>query len=180
MATQLRTMTADELLAMPDDGIRRELVEGELREMVPAGGDHGEIGMRLGWRLAQYVETGKLGVVYSSDTGFRLARDPDTVRCPDVGFIARERYARFKGVVDRAPDLAVEVVSPHDTYSEVRSKVHQYLEAGTQMVIVLDPPSRTADVYRSRTDIRELSENDVIDGEDVVPGWRLPVRDIFA
>jgi Uma2 family endonuclease len=179
MSTQLRTMTADELLAMPDDGIRRELVEGELREMVPAGGDHGQIGMRLGWRLAQFVETRNLGVVYSSDTGFRLASDPDTVRCPDVGFIARERYARFRGVVDRAPDLAVEVVSPTDTYSDVRAKVHQYLDAGTRMVVVIDPPTQTVDVYRSRTDHRELTKNDVLDCGDVIPGWQIPVRDIF-
>jgi Uma2 family endonuclease len=180
MPTQLGTVTADELLAMPEDGIRRELVAGELREMVPAGGDHGEVGMRFGWRLAQFVETGNLGVVYTSDTGFCLARDPDTVRCPDVGFIAKEQYARFQGVVDRAPDLVVEVVSPHDTYSEVRSKVHQYLDAGTRMVILVDPPARTIDVYRSRTDVRELTLGDVLEGEDVVPGWRLPVRDIFV
>lgn len=179
MATQLRTMTADELLAMPDDGVRRELVEGEIREMTPAGGDHGEIGMRLGWRLAQFVETRNLGVVYSSDTGFRLARDPDTVRCPDVGFIARERYARSRGIVDRAPDLAVEVVSPTDSYSDVRAKVHQYLDAGTRMIVVIDPPTQTVDVYRSRTDRLELTTNDVLDCGDVVPGWQIPVRDIF-
>jgi Uma2 family endonuclease len=179
MATQLRTMTADELLAMPKDGIRRELVEGELREMTPAGGDHGEIGMRLGWRLAQFVETQHLGVVYNSDTGFRLARDPDTVRCPDVGFIARERYARFRGVVDRAPDLAVEIVSPSDTYSDVRAKVHEYLNAGTRLVLVIDPPAQTVDVYRSRTDHIELTRDDVLDCGDVVPGWKLPVREIF-
>lgn len=179
MATQLRTMTADELLAMPEDGIRRELVEGELREMTPAGGDHGEIGMRLGWRLAQFVETERLGVVYNSDTGFRLARDPDTVRCPDVGFIAKERYARFRGVVDRAPDLAVEIVSPTDSYSEVRAKVHQYLDAGTRLVVVIDPPTQTVDVYRSRADHRELTTADVLDLDDVVPGWKMPVSDIF-
>ena len=179
MASQLRTMTADELLAMPDDGIRRELVEGELREMVPAGGDHGEIVTRLGWRLAQFVETRNLGVVYSSDTGFLLARDPDTVRCPDVGFVAKERYARTRGVVDRAPDLAVEVVSPHDSYSDVRSKVHEYLDAGTRLVIVIDPPTRTVEVYRSRTDHFGLTESDVLDCGDIVPEWQVPVRDIF-
>lgn len=180
MFTQLRTMTADELLAMPDDGIRRELVDGEVREMSPAGGDHGEIGMRLGWRLAQFVETQNLGVVYTSDTGFRLARDPDTVRCPDVGFVARERYARSRGVVDRAPDLAVEVVSPTDSYSDVRVKVHQFLDAGTRMVVVIDPPTRSVEVYRSRGERIELTDDDVLEGGDVVPGWTLPVRDIFA
>jgi Uma2 family endonuclease len=179
MATQLHTMTADELLAMPDDGIRRELVEGELREMSPAGGDHGEVGMRLTWRLAQHVESGGLGVSYTSDTGFRLARDPDTVRCPDISFVSQARYVPTKGVVEGAPDLAVEIVSPTDRYDEVLDKVHDYLNAGTRMVVVVHPPKRTVTVYRPRGTALVLTENDVLEGGDVVPGWQIPVRDIF-
>ena len=179
MATQLRTMTADELLAMPEDGIRRELVQGELREMSPAGGDHGEIGMRLTWRLAQHVESAGLGVSYTSDTGFRLARDPDTVRCPDVSFVSKARYVRTKGVVEGAPDLAIEIVSPSDRYDEVLEKVDDYLDAGTRMVVVVHPPKRTATVYRSKNDYVVLSESDVLDGGDVVPGWSVPLRLIF-
>jgi Uma2 family endonuclease len=179
MATQLRTMSADELLAMPEDGIRRELVEGELREMSPAGGDHGEVGMRLTWRLAQHVESGGLGVSYTSDTGFRLARDPDTVRCPDVSFVSQARYVPTKGVVEGAPDLAVEIVSPTDRYDEVLDKVHDYLNAGTRMVVVVHPPKRTVTVYRPRGEISVLTENDVLEGGDVVPGWSVPLHLIF-
>lgn len=179
MATQLRTMTADELLAMPDDGIRRELVAGELREMSPAGGDHGEIGMRLSWRLAQHVESQGLGVTYTSDTGFRLARHPDTVRCPDLSFVSKSRYVRTRGVVEGAPDLAIEIVSPSDSYDEVLEKVDEYLDAGTQMVVVIHPPKRTAAVYRSKNDPLVLTENDVLNAGDVVPGWSVPLRLIF-
>jgi Uma2 family endonuclease len=179
MATQLGTMTADELLAMPNDGIRRELVAGELREMSPAGGDHGEVGMRLSWRLAQHVESADLGVTYTSDTGFRLARDPDTVRCPDISFVSKARYVPTRGVVEGAPDLAVETVSPSDRYDDVLEKVHDYLDAGTRMVIVVHPPKRTVTVYRSRTDVVTLTENDVLDAGDVVPGWSVPLRPIF-
>lgn len=180
MATQLHTMTADELLAMPDDGIRRELVEGELVEMTPAGGDHGMIGMRLGWRLAQLAETENLGVVYNSETGFRLRRDPDTVRCPDVAFVSRARYQPARGVVDLAPDLAIEVVSPTDPYSDVRGKVDEYLAAGTAMVILVDPKNRDVEVFRPDGRHARLRPDDVLDGGDVVPGWRLPVRDIVG
>ncbi|CAN5641019.1 hypothetical protein BH20ACT10_BH20ACT10_03040 [soil metagenome] len=79
-----------------------------------------------------------------------------------------------------APDLAVEVVSPNDTHSEVVEKSLEWLEAGCRMVIVVEPRRKTATVYRSRDDIRILTEGDAIDGADVVPGWRLPVSEIFA
>jgi Uma2 family endonuclease len=172
-------MTADELLAMPDDGIRRELVAGELREMTPAGGEHGEVGMRLSWRLAQHVESQGLGATFTSDTGFRLARKPETVRCPDLSFVSKARYVRTKGVIDGAPDLAIEIVSPWDRYGDVLEKVDEYLDAGTRMVVVVHPPQRTAVVYRSKNAPVVLTEADVLEGADVVPGWSVPLRSIF-
>jgi Uma2 family endonuclease len=171
-------MTADELLAMPGDGIRRELVAGELREMSPAGGEHGEVGMRLSWRLAQHVESQGLGATYTSDTGFRLARKPETVRCPELSFVGKARYVRTKGVIE-GPDLAIEIVSPWDRYDEVLEKVDEYLDAGTRMVVVIHPPKRTAAVYRAKNDPVVLTENDVLEGADVVPGWSVPLRSIF-
>lgn len=184
MATQLRTMTADELLAMPDDGIRRELVDGEIREMVPAGWEHSVVAANLASDLNVFVRKNKLGAVGTADPTFRLSTDPDTVRVPDVAFVRRERLqaagGAIKGFVNGAPDLAVEVVSPNDRYSEVRAKVREYLAAGTAMVIVLDSEDRSATVYRPGRAPLELTEDDVLDGGDVVPGWTLPVRDIFA
>lgn len=184
MATQLRTVTADELLAMPDDGIRRELVDGEIREMVPAGWEHSVVAANFATELNQFVRKHKLGAVGTADPTFRLVGDPDTVRVPDVAFVRRERIEQMggltKGFVSGGPDLAVEVVSPNDRYTEVRAKVREYLTAGTAMVIVLDAEDRSATVYRPGRAPLELTESDVIDGEDVVPGWTLPVRDIFA
>lgn len=183
MATQLRTITADELLAMPDDGVRRELVEGELREMTPAGWQHGRIAGNIAGELRAYIRAHGLGEMTTAEASYRLVSDPDTVRVPNVAFVRRERVQQVgypAGFWPGAPDLAVEVISPHDRYSEVREKVDEYLDAGTRMVIVVDPPSHTVTVHRSRTARLDLTEADVLDGEDVVPGWKLPVREIFA
>lgn len=183
MATQLRTITADEFLALPKDGIRRELVEGELREMTPAGWQHGRVAGNVAGELRTYVLAKSLGVMTTAEASYRLAADPDTVRVPDVAFVTRERVQEVgdpTGFWPGAPDLAVEVVSPNDRYSEVYEKVNEYLNAGTRMVVIVDPPSRTVTVYRSRATRIDLTEDDVLDGDDVVPGWKLPVRAIFA
>jgi Uma2 family endonuclease len=176
-------VTADELLRMPRGRVRRELVRGELREMTPAGYEHGRVAMRVGSLLDRFVRENDLGVALAAETGFRLESDPDTVRAPDVAFVRRDRAAQvaegssyFRG----APDLAVEVVSPGDSFAEVEEKVFGWLEAGCRMVIVVNPRKRTATVYRSRSDITVLTEADELDGGDVVPGWRLPVRELFV
>lgn len=182
MATQLRTMTADELLAMPEDGIRRELVEGELREMTPPGERHGDAAQNINSSLDAHVRAHRLGRV-RPEIGYLLESDPDTVRAPDISFVRADRLppgGPVPGYSRGAPDLAVEVVSPHDRYSEVKAKVREYLAAGTRMVVVVDPEDRSVSVYRSGRDPVELDEAGVIDGEDVVPGWTLPVHDIFA
>jgi len=182
MATRLRTMTADELLAMPGDGIRRELVEGELREMSPAGERHADAAQNINRSLDAHVVARRLGRV-RPEYGYLLESDPDTVRAPDVSFVLAERLSTggpVPGYYHGAPDLAVEIVSPHDRYSDVRAKVREYLAAGTSMVVVVDPEDRTVSVYRPGHDPLELNEDDVLEGGDVVPGWTLPVRDIFA
>jgi Uma2 family endonuclease len=176
-------VTADELLLMPDDGFRYELVKGELRRMTPAGNVHGRVAMNVGISLGGYVKTHDLGAVYAAETGFRLAGDPDTVRAPDVAFVSRTRVeavGEVEGFWPEAPDLAVEVISPGDTYAEVEEKVFDWLEAGTKMVIVVNPRQRSAIVYKSPTDIVALTEADVLAGGDVVPGFVLAVREIFA
>jgi len=182
MATQLRTMTADELWAMPEDGMRRELVAGELREMSPVGERHGDAVQNISRSLDAHVHTRRLGRV-RPEIGYLLESDPDTLRAPDLSFVRADRLSAdgpAPGFFRGAPDLAIEVVSPHDRYSEVRAKVREYLAAGTAMVVVVDPEDRTVAVYRPGRDPLDLTEVDVIDGDDVVPGWKLPVRDIFA
>lgn len=185
MSTQIqaRPTTADELLRMPDDGFRYELIAGELRKMTPAGGQHGRIAMRAGRSLANHVESNGLGTVYAAETGFRIASAPDTVRAPDAAFVRQERVEEMgevEGYLPGAPDLAVEVVSPGDSYSEVVEKALDWIGAGARMVLVVDPRRRSATLYRSREEIRILSEDDVLDGAEVVPGWRVPVRELFA
>lgn len=183
MATATRTITADELLEMPDDGIRRELVEGELREMTPAGFQHGRIAGNIAGELRNHVRAHDLGVMATAEAAYRLSVDPDTVRSPDVSYVRRERIEELgdpTGFWPGAPDLAVEVISPTDRYSEVLEKVGDYVDAGTPLVVVVDPPARSVTVYRSRTDLIVLTEDDVLEGGDVVPGWKLPVREIFA
>src|SRR5438105_13261243 len=109
MSTTEQLMTADELLRMPDDGFRYELVKGELRKLAPAGHEHGRVAINFTWRLAQRVTTNQLGVVYAAETGFTLATNPDTVRAPDVAFVSRARVAEVKrtsGHGSGPPDLA--------------------------------------------------------------------------
>jgi Uma2 family endonuclease len=183
MAIQTRLVTSDDLLSMPDDGYRYELVKGELRKMSPSGHKHGQIAVRLTWRLAQHVEAQHLGVVYAAETGFRLATNPDTVRAPDVAFVRRERVEAagdVEGFWPGAPDVAVEVLSPRDTYTEVEEKVVEWLHGGTRLVIVIDPRKRTVTVYRALNDITILTEADVLDGDDVIPDWSMPIRELFV
>jgi Uma2 family endonuclease len=183
MAIQEREVTAEELLAMPDDGFRYELVRGELREMPPAGSEHGYLALRIASRLERHVDANGLGRTYIAETGFKLASDPDTVRAPDAAFVSRERVeeaGRVAGYWPGPPDLAVEVVSPGDTHSQVVEKALAWLKAGCRMVLVADPDRRTVTVYRSLDNIRILTEGGTVDGADVVPGWSLSVAEIFA
>jgi Uma2 family endonuclease len=182
-ATLTKPMTADDLLAMPDDDYRYELVKGELRKMPPAGSEHGEVAMDLAGPLHQYVKEHNLGKVYAAETGFKLESDPDTVRAPDIAFVSRERVkqtGRPKGFWPGAPDLAVEVVSPGDTVSEVEEKVAEWLAGGASMVWVVSPKLHTVTVYRSLTDIVTLTEKDKLDGADVVPGFQMNMSEIFG
>jgi Uma2 family endonuclease len=159
------------------------LVKGDLIIKPLPDAEHGFLAMRIGGRLAEHVWSRKLGQVYMTGTGFQPAWDPDTVYAPDVAFISRQRLEEVgdvEGYRPGAPDLAIEVISPNDTYNEVQDKVLTWLETGTRMVVVLNPRRRTVTVYRSRTDITVPMGEDVLDGQDVVPGWTLPVKDLFV
>ncbi|MCA1614256.1 MAG: Uma2 family endonuclease [Acidobacteria bacterium] len=183
MSTTTRLMTAEELIKLPRGRSRYELVNGELREMSPAGHNHGRIAARLTGALSRHVEDHELGEVYAAETGFTLKTNPDTVRAPDVSFIRQGRVEEVgdaKGYWPGAPDLAVEVNSPGDTVGEVEEKVGEWLDAGAPLVWVVSPKLRTVTVYRSREDITTLTEKDTLDGEQIVPGFRYPVAKLFA
>jgi len=170
-------MTADELLRMPDDGYHRyELVRGELRTMSPAGGDHGSVAASIVISLGSYVKAKKLGIIYTADSGFRIGHNPDTVRAPDVAFVRRERAVKTSRFVEGAPDLAIEVVSRNDPYTEVEEKALQLLEAGTRAVVVVDPKTQSVRVYRSgKLDVLR----DALAVDDIIPGWRMPFSEVF-
>jgi Uma2 family endonuclease len=177
MTVDTRVFTADELLQLPDDGWRYELVEGELRKMAPAGYEHGLIANRISARLFTYVEQHRLGQVPAAETGFTISRNPDTVLAPDVAFVRAERAADTRGFFAGAPDVAIEVVSPSDRYTEVAAKTRTYLRAGTLAVVIVDPEARIVEVHRpsGRTDV-----SDVLTLEDVIPGWSMTLEDIFT
>ena len=175
-------LTAEELLRLPGGGKRHELVRGELREMVPAGARHGSVVMALAVPLGQHVRTERLGRVLAAETGFRISRNPDTVRAPDISFVARDRIPAGgppEGYWDLAPDLAVEVVSPNDTAAEVQSKVQMWLEAGTRLAWVVYPGTRSIVVHKSLRESSTFVATDVLDGGEVVPGFEYPVAEVF-
>ena len=183
MATSTNLMTAEELLNMPDDGYHHyELVRGELRKMAPVGFYHGVSGSRIARTLIPHVSANGLGEVPFPSPGYILERDPDHVLEPDVSFIRQERidevgYTRrfFPG----APDLVVEIISPSDRLTEVAEKVADWLSAGARMVVVVNPRNRTVQTHTIDGALT-LTEADTLDGGDVVPGWRMPVADIFV
>ena len=183
MSTSTRLMTADELWNLPKDGFRYELVEGELKQMSPSGTKHAAVIFNLTGLLAPHFRANNLGQGFGAEAGFKIASDPDTVRAPDIAFVRRERIPST-GIPENfwpiAPDLVVEVVSPGDTFQEVEDKVEQWLAAGTLAVWVVNPKRRSVSVYRSMTDVTRLSEADELEGQDVVPGFRCKVAEIFV
>lgn len=183
MSATPRHVTADELFAMPDDGFRYELVRGELRRTPLAGAEHGMICVNVIVTLAGHIKLHDLGRGFGTGMGFKLASDPDTVRAPDVAFVRKERIHE-SGITETfwpgAPDLAVEVLGPDETYSEVEEKIEDWLGSGARAVWIVNPERRGVSVYRSMTDVTRLSEGDELDGGEVVPGFRCKVSEIFV
>lgn len=174
-----RTWTEEELMALPEDGFKRELVDGEI-VVSPAGAPHGRVSMLLGARLATHVERHQLGFVLDSSTGCWMPSG--NLRVPDLTFISHERVpdGLREGFLRAIPDLTVEVLSPGDSRRGILDKVGEYLASGVRMVWVIDPKTRTAAAHRSLTDVRSLREADALDGDDVVPGFSCPLDDIFT
>jgi len=183
MDQMAKLLTADDLWRMPGNGRNYELVKGELHPLPPAGGEHGDLTMNLGAPMWNHASMHDLGKVVAAETGFIVAFDPDTVRGADIAFIRKERIPADglpKKFIPFAPDVAVEVVSPHDVMEEVEDKVAEWLAAGTKRVWVVLPRQRLIKVYRSLTDVTILTDKDELDGEDIMPGFRLPVARVFG
>lgn len=175
-------LTAVGFYELPDHGGRAELVKGELIAMSPAGTQHGKIASRLGRYVGNFVEDNDLGEVYAAETGFTIEEEPDTVRAPDVAFVARSRIppeGEPVGFWAIAPDLVAEVLSPFDVASKVQRKITEYLQAGVRLVWLVDPETQMVTVYKSLHDVHILLLEDVLTGEDVLPGFLLPLRKLF-
>jgi len=174
-------MTADDLERLDIPGKSTELVRGRLLVHEPPGGYHGRVSAKLVYLLGQHVYPRNLGWLLAQDTGFKIASNPDTVRAPDVAFVSKERQPTMekRGYGTVAPDLLAEVLSPDDRPGEVLSKVGDWLGAGVRLVFVIDPSRREVRVYRADGSQRVLDENELLDGEDVLPGSSCRLSDFL-
>lgn len=182
IATGIR-MTAEELLQLPRGRARFELLEGELSVTEPGGAEHGIVAVEIGALLHAHVRAHQLGVVFGAETGFVLAPgEKPTIRAPDAAFVTREnveRLGRTEKYWPEAPDLAVEVVSPGDSFSAVHEKALAWLEAGTRLVIVADPDTRTVTGYR-RGSMETWAGDATVAASDVVADWAPRATELFG
>ena len=180
MTTSQKLMTAEELLLLPDDGYRYELTKGELTEKMPPPGDlHGDVTGRFSFELRAYSEANDFGVV-RDNAGFRTESDPDTVRAPDVAWIAPGRIAEpILGYQPLTPDLVVEIKSPSDTPGMVAERAAMWLDFGGREVWYGDPETTAVTRYRPGQEPQVLGEDDVLDGGDLLPGFSVPVWRLF-
>lgn len=177
-------LTADDLARLDDpDGLPHELVRGVLHLVTPSVPAHGSVVMRVSAALSQHVYPHELGELFGESTGFLLERDPDTVLCPDVAFIASRRLppeGLGRSFLALAPDLAVEVLSKSNRPGEVRGKVADYLRLGVRCVWVVDPRQRTVRIHTADEAERLVGEDGILDGDELLPGFRCPVAWLFA
>ena len=178
---QTRPMTAEEVFALPESDVQYELVRGQLREVPMAGWRHGWIEVNIIVVLANDPVARGTGRTVTGDTAFVLARDPDTVRIPDVAFVRHERLPPplVSGRAALSPDLAVEIHSPNDRPGEVQQKVADYFAAGVQLVWLVDPDEQTVEVWTAGGLDRRYTATETLDGGAVIPGFRCPVARFF-
>ncbi|MDP9378662.1 MAG: Uma2 family endonuclease [Chloroflexota bacterium] len=180
MATKT-LMTVEDLATLPDGGERYELINGEPRKKPMPNGEHAFATLAVGGELWAYARREGLGVALA-DARFRLQRNPDVSRLPDVAYVRREVWDAMDHrapALEGVPDVAVEIVSPSDVYGEVHQKALDWLAAGVRLVWVVQPLNRTVTVYARDRESLTLTVDDALDGEDVIPGFRMPVRALF-
>jgi Uma2 family endonuclease len=182
VASEKKVWTDEEFMALPDDGGRYELVDEEVVDMGNSGMEHGNISAYLCGLIELYVRPKKLGVTCDSSTAFTLKSG--NKRSPDVSFVSKERLQGLrrlpKGFFQGAPDLAVEVISPSNTFEEIYTKLVEYFDNNCRVVWVINPDERSVVVYRQPQPDRLLKMTDSLDGEEVIPGFTLPVAELFA
>lgn len=180
MSHPVRVVTAEELFELPD-ARHHELVRGVPRVCEPPGGAHGQLAMRVGALLDEHVRRHGLGTVLV-EAGYVLRRMPDTVRGPDISFVSIARLPPGQipeAFIPGAPDLAVEIISLGSRWSEVEEKVADYLAGGARLVWLVDPRARRVVVHYPDRPPAVLAEDEALGGEDVVPGFTLPVAELL-
>ena len=173
-------ITGEELYRLPDQG-RCELVDGRIVPLSPTGRPHGRAAARLAAHLLLFVEGHNLGEVLTAEAGVYTRRNPDTVRAPDVLFISHDRLTGCKEerYLDVAPEIVVEILSPTDRKEQVASKIEEYFSAHVLRVWVVDSKRRQIHLYRSLTDVQQLGIGDALTDEELLPGFRLSLSELF-
>lgn len=182
MATTVRLFTAADLWEMPG-GEPWEIWEGDLHKAPGAGELASSLAAWIVVLVSLHVRPRRLGLVTGADGSYILARDPDTVVSPDVGFVRWERLPADRPrekYIPAPPDLAVEVVSPTDRPRDIAAKMEVYRRAGVPLVWWVRPATRTVTVFVNGQEVGQFGESDELDGGDVLPGFRLAVAEIFA
>ena len=177
-----KLLTAEDLLRLNSQGVKGELIRGVLHETVSVGEEHGHIAGIFITFLNIHIRPKRLGRTGGTDVGVKIQRDPDTVREPDVYYVSAERLpldVRVQGYLEVMPELVVEIVSPSDSDADIREKIAMWLDFGVSMALEVRPASRTIAVHRPGALAVTLSDGDTLDGADVLPGFSLPLSEIF-
>ena len=176
------SLTAEDVERVSIPGKLVELVRGQIVVSEPPGTRHGAIAATLAYHVSDFVRRQGLGLVFAQDTGFKIESDPDTVRAPDLAFVARERADQIpaRGYAELAPDLLAEILSPDDRPGEILSKVADWLAAGTNLVWLVDPQRLEVRVHRADGSLSVLRDSDALDGEVVLPGFTCPLKHVFS
>ena len=180
-----KLLTAEDLLRLNSQGVKGELIRGVLRETVSVGEEHGHIAGIFITFLNIHIRPlrpRRLGRTGGTDVGVLVQQDPDTVREPDVYYVSAERLplnVRVRGYLEVAPELVVEIISPSDSPREVNEKTQMWLDLGVLMVVEVYPRTRTVIVHRPGVPPVTLTGDDALDGGDVLPGFTLPLSEIF-
>ncbi|MFQ5639924.1 MAG: Uma2 family endonuclease [bacterium] len=175
-----KLITGNDLLKMKDTDLC-ELVEGRIMPMSPTGGVHGFIESKLTMYLCLFVQPKKLGWVLNGEVGIYTKRNPDTVRGADIAFFSRQRLPSGppKGFFEIAPELIVEIFSPHDTWKEMHQKIAEYLAIGVSWVWVIDPAVHTLWVHKPGVEAQALTNKDILKGEGILTGFELNLANLF-
>lgn len=180
--TDAQPMTGDDLLKLPrGEGQRHELIAGEIRTMPPAGDEHGRTGGNLLIRLGGYLMQHPIGRLWLAESGFYTRSDNRTVRAPDIAFALHEALGESqKGFAVDVPTLVVEVISPHDQAADIERKTAEWLNFGVAVVWNIYPDSHAVHCFYQGGRAERLSGDDVLTAPDILPGFSVPLPELFA